>query len=575
MNKKIISLCLALALLCAMLPQFILPADAETNSGVCGENLTWTFDPNTRTLTIEGSGAMTDFSWWDMPWVSFRDTIQTVLLPDGLTSIGSYAFYECTCLTSVMIPDSVTSIGGCAFASCTGLTSVTIPDSVNSFGERVFSDCTGLTSVTIPSSLNIIGSRAFFSCTGLTSVTISDGVTSIAYAMFSGCTGLAAVTIPDSVTNIGDYAFSGCTALTSVTISDSVTSIGDYTFSGCTALTSVTIPDGVTFLDDYAFSGCTALTSVTIASTVTSIGDYAFCDCSELRTVTLPKSLAEIGLDAFQRCSKLKTVILKKPVCLVRESGGTIEVIHEDNEDSAEDLYLSAESLGVPSSTVIYGKHDAARENANKIYLHDYEKAVYFSCRHAENYAKVYGYRFFPTNAFRDVEEDSYYEIPVAWAVGMGITNGTGGGKFSPNKTCTREQVVTFLWRAKGCEEPTSTNNPFKDVPADAYYTKAVLWAVENGITNGNSKTKFGVGDPCTRGQVVTFLWRAEGEPEPSSAANPFKDVSETDYFYKAVLWAVEKGITKGTSKTKFSPAKTCTRGEVVTFLYRDVVGVK
>jgi hypothetical protein len=177
------------------------------------------------------------------------------------------------------------------------------------------------------------------------------------------------------------------------------------------------------------------------------------------------------------------------------------------------------------------------------------------------------------TNCFSDVGSDDYFNDAVSWAYQNGVASGTSKTKFSPYKTCTREQVVTFLWRAKGCPEPTGTNNPFKDVPADAYYTKAVLWAVENGITNGNSKTKFGVGDPCTRGQVVTFLWRAEGEPEPTSAANPFKDVSETDYFYKAVLWAVENGITNGTSKTKFSPAKTCTRGEVVTFLYRDIVG--
>ena len=177
------------------------------------------------------------------------------------------------------------------------------------------------------------------------------------------------------------------------------------------------------------------------------------------------------------------------------------------------------------------------------------------------------------TNCFSDVGSDDFFYDAVLWAYQNDITAGTSKTKFSPYKTCTREQVVTFLWRAKGCEEPTSTNNPFKDVPADAYYTKAVLWAVENGITNGKSKTKFGVGDPCTRGQVVTFLWRAEGEPEPTSAANPFKDVSETDYFYKAVLWAVENDVTKGTSKTKFSPAKTCTRGQVVTFLYRDVVG--
>ena len=177
------------------------------------------------------------------------------------------------------------------------------------------------------------------------------------------------------------------------------------------------------------------------------------------------------------------------------------------------------------------------------------------------------------TNCFLDVGSDDFFYDAVLWAYQNDITAGTSKTKFSPAKTCTREQVVTFLWRAMGCQEPTGTNNPFKDVPADAYYTKAVLWAVENGITNGKSKTKFGVGDPCTREQVVTFLWRAEGEPEHEPVENPFTDVSETAYSYDAILWAVEKGITKGTSKTKFSPAKTCTRGEVVTFLYRDIVG--
>ena len=175
-------------------------------------------------------------------------------------------------------------------------------------------------------------------------------------------------------------------------------------------------------------------------------------------------------------------------------------------------------------------------------------------------------------NPFVDVKEGDFFYDAVLWAFyhDPQITAGTSKTKFSPAKTCTREQVVTFLWRAKGCEEPSSTNNPFKDVPADAYYTKAVLWAVENGITNGKSKTKFGAGDPCTREQVVTFLWRAEGEPEHTTTDNPFTDVSETAYSYDAILWAVEHGITNGTSKTKFSPAKTCTRGEVVTFLWRN-----
>ena len=180
-------------------------------------------------------------------------------------------------------------------------------------------------------------------------------------------------------------------------------------------------------------------------------------------------------------------------------------------------------------------------------------------------------------NPFVDVKETDFFYDAVLWAVNHEplITTGTSTTKFSPGKDCTREQVVTFLWRALACPEPTNTQNPFQDVPADAYYTKAVLWAVENGITTGKSKTKFGVGDPCNRAQVVTFLWRAKYCPEPTITQNPFKDVPADAYYTKAVLWAVEKGITKGTSKTKFSPDQTCNRGQVVTFLYRDMVGVK
>ena len=165
--------------------------------------------------------------------------------------------------------------------------------------------------------------------------------------------------------------------------------------------------------------------------------------------------------------------------------------------------------------------------------------------------------------------EDHWAHTPIDWAFFGGITAGTKANLFSPDRICTREQVVTFLWRANGCPEPTSTENPFTDVNETSYAFKAILWAVEKGITTGTSKTKFSPANTCTRDQVVTFLWRAKGCPEPETEENPFKDVSEGDYFYKAVLWAVENNVTYGTSKTKFSPANTCTRAQVVTFLYR------
>ncbi len=178
------------------------------------------------------------------------------------------------------------------------------------------------------------------------------------------------------------------------------------------------------------------------------------------------------------------------------------------------------------------------------------------------------------TNPFKDVKEGDFFYDAVLWAVNADpqVTSGTSATTFSPADTCTRAQVVTFLWRAKGCPEPKSSNNPFKDVKEGEYYYKAVLWAVENNITAGTSATTFSPNAGCTRAQVVTFLWRTEGQPKPTSSANPFKDVTG-GYYYDAVLWAVEKNITAGTSATTFSPDNTCTRGQIVTFLFRAFAG--
>jgi len=171
-------------------------------------------------------------------------------------------------------------------------------------------------------------------------------------------------------------------------------------------------------------------------------------------------------------------------------------------------------------------------------------------------------------NPFADVSDSAYYHDAVLWAVKNGVTGGTSNTAFSPDMTCTRAQMAVFLWRAEGSPEPASTNCPFTDVSKDAYYYKAVLWAVEKGITAGTSTTTFGSDDIVTRGQAVTFLWRAAGKPEAASV-NPFTDVSKDVYFYDAVLWAVEQGITNGTSATSFSPSNSCTRAQIVTFLYR------
>ena len=179
-------------------------------------------------------------------------------------------------------------------------------------------------------------------------------------------------------------------------------------------------------------------------------------------------------------------------------------------------------------------------------------------------------------NFFVDVPADAYYYDAVLWAVENGVTEGTNadGTLFSPNDPCTRAQVVTFLWRAAGCPAPQSSEMPFTDVAAGSYYCDAVLWAVENGITKGTSDTAFSPDAVCSRSQIVTFLWRAQQSPAAGSA-NPFLDVAADAYYTDAVLWAVENGVTMGTNAegTAFSPDDDCTRAQIVTFLYRCLGG--
>ena len=167
--------------------------------------------------------------------------------------------------------------------------------------------------------------------------------------------------------------------------------------------------------------------------------------------------------------------------------------------------------------------------------------------------------------------ENAFYFKPVYWAYEARpqITNGMDQNYFGADASCSRGQVVTFLWRAAGCPEPESTETKFNDVGPNAFYTKAVAWAVEEGITNGMTATTFAPGATCTRGQIVTFLWRFMDSPAPKSGETGFTDVEATAFYARAVAWAVENKVTNGMTAVTFAPNETCTRGQVVTFLYR------
>jgi len=168
-----------------------------------------------------------------------------------------------------------------------------------------------------------------------------------------------------------------------------------------------------------------------------------------------------------------------------------------------------------------------------------------------------------------DVPADAYYYDPVAWAVKEGITSGISETRFGPDADCSRAQVVTFLWRAAGSPEPTLTSHSFVDVESGSFYEKAVLWAVEKGITAGTDSTHFSPNDSCSRSQVVTFLYRAFEHPAVENVENPFSDVPNDAWYTAPVLWAVEQNITAGTGNGLFDVNGVCSRAQIVTFLYR------
>lgn len=307
-------------------------------SGTCGAGVTWKLY-SSGTLYITGSGRMDDYDNYTSyaPWNNKLSAIKKVVILDGVTSIGTMAFYNCTNLTGILISDSVSSIGGYAFGYCTSLTGVTIPDSVIDIGysafysckslnsvtiskgvtniaNSTFFGCASLTSVTLPNSVTSIGKWAFENCTSLAFIQLPNSVTSIENGAFQGCTGLKTMSIPEGVTRIGGSVFRDCTGLTGITCSEYVTSIGSEAFYNCTSLTDFEIPKEVTEIGERAFSHCTSLTRITVPEGVTVIPRNAFEACVGLTGITLPKGLTGIGEDAFEYCRNLTSIIIPSGV---------------------------------------------------------------------------------------------------------------------------------------------------------------------------------------------------------------------------------------------------------------------
>lgn len=611
--------------------------------------------------------------------------LTSVSLPEHLESIGVWAFEGCTSLASVSFPESLASIGEKAFYNCTALSTVSTGGrenvlAVDSLGMNAFYG-TGLTSIIISGDLTEIGSNAFASCSNLASVTFESNLEKIGNNVFMNCTSLTSIDLPDTVTSIGTNAFRG-SGLTSIVIPEGITEIGKSTFYGCKDLKTVVIPSSVTSVGNQAFNDWGKESSVTLIMQGTTpptfdenafgkqgtkpntnnltviipagsetqytaegyiLKDYIIAGDGEgtkpgisysLSVTPSANSVYENNTVTLEVSSTLPTGTTLTvessnegvATAVLSEDGKTVTVTGVDKGTAViavsiklQGVDLATESVSItvdergtssgdsssgstrytvsvedadngtikvsptraskgstvtitvtPDEGYVLDELTVTDKNGDTVKLTDKGNGKYtFTMpRSAVTVEASFVAEADPDiPAFTDVPADAYYADAVAWAVENGITNGTSATTFGPNISCTRAQMVTFLWRAAGSPEPTTANNPFTDVQAGSYYYDAVLWAVEQGITEGTSATTFSPDATVTRGQTVTFLYRAAGSPEVSGGS--FSDVAADAYYADAVVWAVAEGVTNGTSSTTFSPNSACTRAQIVTFMYR------
>ena len=633
-------------------------------------------------LVVFGTGAMGDGNngrvWGDYAYQKYADQIVSFEIRNGITEVGTHAFRKLFSLIDfdLVLPTSVTVLQGecfessairkvelrdgiglewSAFCDCrvtegelyvplnngylpkycfanTGFSKITIAEGFEEFLDHDYQDgkpisdyssafqgCRNITEIVLPTTLKRIGNSAFAYCTNLKKVVFGDKLIALDAHVFND-TALEAVILPQGLKKIGEKEFWNCNKLHSVYIPESVTEFGTLVFawnrttevptrSYTIYCQSDAVRERIDETDAKALSNRDFQTKWYAAYAVTKGGIFPLTTEFESGKLAAPVkdgykfegwyesedfsgsavTDASVGKTYYAKWTEDKDDSIygqSKNVDLgiIAEGGSTSATVgftgskklvdHESDHN-----YFTADISGM---TVTITPVDGLKPGTYNDTIYVYTKTgathfIYVTLTVTEKSADADQPQgdlpfWLPaaigSNPFSDVAGGAYYNEAVRWAVKYGIASGTDAKHFSPDAACTRGQAVTFLWRAAGCPAPALAENPFADVKPTDYCYDAVLWAVQTGVAKGTSASTFSPDAPCTRGQIVTFLYRAAGSPS-GYANSGYTDVPETSYCAAPVAWAVALRVTSGTSAITFSPDALCTRAQIVTFLYR------
>ena len=581
---------------------------AEMRSGTCGKNAVWTLDED-GVFTVSGTGSMTDYRFFKNPppW-NGNISIKKIIIEDGITEIGNYAFDYCINLMDVSIPDSLTRIGDNAFSCCKSLKEINIPDSVTSIGSQAFYQCDSLTDIILPGNVDEVGTGVFADCANLTDVTISNGLTYLSEEMFQNCPHLQTVVLPPSVTNIRRQAFAGCTGLKRVDFLTGVARIGDSTFSDCTGLTEViisrhveelgkslfsacdnllsvtvdannqnyasvdgvlfdkenktllqypagrggfySVPAGVTTIKAGAFSGNLKLTGVSLPDGLKRIEEWAFADCGSLENIRIPSSLSYIGSHIFEASHNLRDLYYAGTE---RQWGSIIlEYVEQANEIVGvyKELpireYMKAHGDPFPGVTRHYDS-DAIPAEEIRMWTIDFNQEGLSDWARTEVVAAV-NLGLVPENLRQNYTGS--------------VTRGDVVQMFINLLEDVRMMPVDGILSEKNV---TVNSCAFIDTE-----DQAVLSANALGIIQGVGNNKFDSEGTLTRSQIAAIINRvAEVLEVPTGGySHDFTDV-DGHWVNEELGWPVHTGIIQGVGDHKFAPDDPLTTEQAIAIAYR------